>query len=129
MSERPQPRDRTATPRPPGPGRSPGKHRSRQGFFHRHTKRVVVSIAGFGLVIVGVVLAMPLVPGPGGLVIIAGLALLATEFDWAERWLHRARDRWADAARRVGVDPKAATAGAIIVVVVITGVALWLTFR
>ena len=39
----------------------------------------------------GVVL-LPL-PGPGWLVIFAGLAILASEFAWAERLLHFARDK------------------------------------
>lgn len=53
--------------------------------------RVVVALAGTAVVVLGVVL-LPL-PGPGWLIIFAGLALLASEFVWAQRLLHFARDR------------------------------------
>ena len=38
-------------------------------------------------------------PGPGWLIIFAGLAVLASEFEWAQRLLRYARDqvgRWTD---------------------------------
>lgn len=50
-------------------------------------KRIIrqtwVTIAGLGVILIGLVL-LPL-PGPGLLIIIAGLAILGTEFDWARR--------------------------------------------
>lgn len=61
----------------------------------RHTKRVIVAIAGTVVLAIGIV-AIPY-PGPGWLIVFAGLALLATEFEWAQRLLHKARheyDRW-----------------------------------
>jgi uncharacterized protein (TIGR02611 family) len=51
--------------------------------------RVAVVLLGFLVVIVGLLLAAPGVPGPGFLVILIGLALLALEFTWAERLLRR----------------------------------------
>ena len=53
--------------------------------------RTGFTIAGFLVVVLGVVL-LPL-PGPGLLVIALGLAMLALEFDWAERMLERAVNR------------------------------------
>lgn len=47
-------------------------------------RRIVVSLVGLVLVIGGVVLALPLVPGPGILLLVAGFGLLATEYDWAK---------------------------------------------
>lgn len=38
-------------------------------------------IAGFGLILVGIVLLV--IPGPGLLTILGGVALLASEFAWA----------------------------------------------
>jgi hypothetical protein len=35
-------------------------------------------------------------------VIVAGLAVLATEFAWAERWLRRARERASKAGQTAG---------------------------
>jgi Putative transmembrane protein (PGPGW) len=40
-------------------------------------------------------------PGPGLLLLTAGLALLATEFPWAQRWLTRLRGHAKQAAQRV----------------------------
>jgi uncharacterized protein (TIGR02611 family) len=59
--------------------------------------RAAITVAGFLLVLAGIVLSGPGVPGPGFLVILIGLALLALEFDWAERLLRRGLD-YADRA-------------------------------
>jgi len=58
-------------------------------FILRNGKRIGITIAGFVLVLAG--LAMLVLPGPGLLVIIAGLAVLATEYVWAERMLNIAK--------------------------------------
>ncbi|MEW6158778.1 MAG: PGPGW domain-containing protein, partial [Verrucomicrobiota bacterium] len=44
---------------------------------------------GGTVVLIG--LALVILPGPAFVVIPAGLAILATEFAWARRWLHRAK--------------------------------------
>ena len=51
--------------------------------------RIVFAATGFTVVAGGIVLSLPLVPGPGIPLIAAGLAMLALEFDWAERLLER----------------------------------------
>lgn len=51
----------------------------------RHSKRVAIAIVGGLVVLVGIVM-IPY-PGPGWLVVFAGLAILATEFDRAQRVL------------------------------------------
>lgn len=58
-------------------------------FIARNSKRVAVTIAGFAVVLAG--LAMLVLPGPGIVVIIAGLAILATEYVWAQRLLKLAK--------------------------------------
>lgn len=55
-------------------------------FIGRNGKRIGVSIVGFVLVAGGLV--MLVLPGPGLLLIIAGLAILATEYVWAQRALN-----------------------------------------
>jgi Flp pilus assembly protein TadB len=60
-------------------------------FIGRNGKRVAVTIAGFVVVLAGV--AMLVLPGPGILVIIAGLAILATEYVWAQRLLRMAKEK------------------------------------
>ena len=49
--------------------------------------RVATIVAGFALMAAGT--AMLVLPGPGLLVIAAGLAILAREFHWARRLLNR----------------------------------------
>ena len=51
--------------------------------------RIAVVIAGFLIVIAGIIMSGPGVPGPGVVTIIIGLTFLALEFDRAERWLER----------------------------------------
>jgi predicted tellurium resistance membrane protein TerC len=45
-------------------------------------KRVILIVIGFTLLVAGIVMSVPLVPGPGLLVVIAALAILAVEFVW-----------------------------------------------
>jgi tellurite resistance protein TerC len=52
-------------------------------------KRIVVAIIGFSVLLVGV--AMIILPGPAFIVIPLGLAILATEFVWAQRLLTKAK--------------------------------------
>lgn len=67
-------------------------------FIGRNGKRAGVAVAGFTLIAVGLV--MLVAPGPGLLVIVAGLAVLATEFAWAERALDQAKRKAKEAAAR-----------------------------
>jgi uncharacterized protein (TIGR02611 family) len=50
-----------------------------------HVKRVIRITAGIVVVLAGVFLAIPGVPGPGFLIIFAGLSILAVDFVWAHR--------------------------------------------
>ena len=59
-------------------------------------KRIGILILGTAVLLAGI--AMLALPGPGILVIIVGLAILATEFQWAERLLDRLVERAADVA-------------------------------
>ncbi len=52
-------------------------------------RRLWVLLLGFFLVLIGLLL-VPL-PGPGWLVILSGLGILAKEFGWARRALMRLR--------------------------------------
>jgi uncharacterized protein (TIGR02611 family) len=67
--------------------------------------KVTVAVVGTLVVLTGVV--MLVTPGPAFVIIPLGLAILATEFAFARRWLEAAR-RWAlDAkARADAVDPR-----------------------
>jgi uncharacterized protein (TIGR02611 family) len=67
--------------------------------FAHHAWRMVVLVVG--LVLVGAGLIMLVTPGPGIALILAGLALLSTEFDWAKRLLNWFRHRFAAARHEV----------------------------
>jgi hypothetical protein len=58
-------------------------------FLKRHAKRVAVEGLGWLLVIAG--LAALVLPGPGLLLLFGGMALLATQYEWAERRLEPIR--------------------------------------
>ena len=60
-------------------------------FMARQSFRLSIAALGFAVLAVGLVLLVT--PGPGLLVIIAGLAILAHEFTWAARALEKARLR------------------------------------
>ncbi len=54
---------------------------------YRVAKRVVIAVIGATVVLLGV--AMLVLPGPGLLTIVGGLAILGLEFAFARRWLAR----------------------------------------
>lgn len=59
------------------------------GIILRSTRRLAVLV--IGCAVTGAGLVMMVTPGPGIVVIVAGLAILATEFTWAEILLDRAK--------------------------------------
>ncbi|MGH3099256.1 MAG: TIGR02611 family protein [Streptosporangiales bacterium] len=84
------------------------------------TWRVAVFVVGMVVVLAGLI--MLVAPGPGWLGIVAGFAILATEFVWARHALYRARDA-AFAAKRKALDPRARrrnqVLGAVVVVLIV----------
>ncbi|MGK2948208.1 MAG: PGPGW domain-containing protein [Acidimicrobiales bacterium] len=61
-------------------------------FIFHSTKLLVVFVVGVALVVLGIAL-IPL-PGPFSIpLMVAGLAVLATEFVWAERLLDTVKDK------------------------------------
>ena len=100
--------------------------KNNRSFFARYGKRIVVIVAGSAVIIAG--LALLVLPGPGTLVIAAGLAILASEFDWAERWMQKLKDRAESAAKSAGTSLRAVVIVGIVVAVAIS-VAAWFLFR
>jgi uncharacterized protein (TIGR02611 family) len=66
-------------------------------FIWRSGKRAAVFVVGVALVVVGLI--MFVTPGPGIVLVVAGLAVLATEFAWAEHLLDKAKEQAAKAGR------------------------------
>ena len=60
------------------------RHKQRNIF-----QRIGIVILGILVVIAGIIMTGPGVPGPGIVTILFGLGFLALEFDWAERWMER----------------------------------------
>lgn len=52
-------------------------------------RRVIVSVIGATILLIGI--ALLVLPGPAFIVIPVGLAILATEYAWARRWLKKVR--------------------------------------
>ncbi len=74
-------------------------------------KRFAVTIVGVALLAVG--LAMMVLPGPGILLIVAALAVLATEYVWARTLLAKARKQ-AEAVQEAAVASRLRTAGSVV---------------
>ena len=68
-----------------------GKGPKRRRFSAAWWKRLAAEIAGSILLLLGVLAIF--LPGPGLLTIFAGLALLSTSFDWADRLMHPIKAR------------------------------------
>jgi uncharacterized protein (TIGR02611 family) len=84
-------------------------------FIARSGKRIAVTVIGFVLLLAGIV--MIVTPGPGILLILAGLAVLATEYVWAERLLNLAKQKAAQAkdtiTRRGRTEPHEQDGGSV----------------
>ena len=69
----------------------------------QQAKRWLKIIFGFTLLVLGV--AMVLTPGPGWLMILLGLGVLAAEFVWARRLLDRMKEQGMRLRQAVFVRP------------------------
>ena len=65
----------------------------------RNARRVVISVIGSTALLLGFI--MLIAPGPGILGILAGLAILGVEFEWARRWLMRSKEKARDVEESV----------------------------
>jgi uncharacterized protein (TIGR02611 family) len=115
------------------------EHLGFRAFFAKHawldlTYRIAVGLLGATVVVIGFIL-IPL-PGPGWLIVFAGLAILATEFVWAERLLNFARAKvhgWTQWVTRqsllvrglIGLTGLLAIAGAVWAYDVVVGLPSW----
>jgi hypothetical protein len=65
----------------------------------RFGRQIVIAVIGGAVVIVGIVLALPLIPGPGVPIILLGLGILSLEFERPRAVLVRIRE-WGKQVRR-----------------------------
>ncbi|MEV4330085.1 TIGR02611 family protein [Streptomyces sp. NPDC049597] len=89
-----------------------------------------VGVFVVGLAVVGAGVAMLVLPGPGWVVIFAGMAIWATEFVWAQLVLRWTKRKVTEAAQRA-LDPKVRrrniilTTIGLVIVAVLVGIYLW----
>lgn len=72
--------------------------------LYNFLRKTGITILGVALLITGVILLV--LPGPGILVIILGLAVLSVEYEWAKRHLRRAREAQQKATDKVRQNKK-----------------------
>src|SRR5918997_9864 len=92
--------------------------------------RIGIVLLGLLIVLAGLVMSGPGVPGPGIAVILIGLGFLALEFDWAERLLERGiiwADNAKDRAEQTSTKQRvlAGIAGAVAVAAFVVAAVLW----
>ena len=90
------------------------------------TTKIVVTLVGSAVLTAGMI--MMVTPGPGLVGIAAGLAILSTEWDWADRWLQVARRKLDEALEgQTEEDTRRRRRRAWITTVVTVGTALFVT--
>ncbi len=92
--------------------------------FRKRTRKVLIGIAGGLVVLIGLILVP--YPGPGWLIVFAGLAILATEFAFAAKVLEFAKgkyDAWTQWLKKQNIVVKILVLAATTLVVLLT---LWL---
>ena len=94
---------------------------------HSHlVYRIVVGVVGLVIVVIGLLL-VPF-PGPGWLVVFLGLAVWASEFEWAQRLLHRAKHTLQVWSRRLKRQPWWVKGLAFLATVAAVAAVFWLMF-
>ena len=86
--------------------------------------RIGVAVVGAAVLVVGIIL-IPY-PGPGWLVVFAGLAILATEFSWAGRLLAYARGRYEQWTAWLGRQHWVVKLSLLVVTALVVVALLWL---
>jgi uncharacterized protein (TIGR02611 family) len=76
-----------------------------------------IGVFTVGATVLAAGLVMMITPGPGWLAIFVGFAILATEFAWAQRALHRAKTA-ARRAKEKALDPRTRRRNQIVAVVI-----------
>jgi uncharacterized protein (TIGR02611 family) len=98
----------------------PRAHGSRAPHFVKRSRplhltwQIGVAIVGFAVIVAGLI--MMVIPGPGIPAVLVGLAILGTEFVWAQRTLLWTKDQATKAAQRA-LDPRTRRRNLIILII------------
>ncbi|GAB3897941.1 PGPGW domain-containing protein [Kibdelosporangium lantanae] len=87
------------------------------------TKRVTLAVAGGVVLLVGV--ALLVLPGPGLLLVFAGLAMLASQFPKLDRYVDAVRDKAMKAAEQSVSSPLRITGSVLCGLALVTAGILW----
>ena len=93
-------------------------------YFADITKKIAIAIIGFVIVIAGLIMVP--YPGPGWLIVFAGLAILASEFSFAHKILEFGKEKyqiWQDWVSSQGVFVQIIIWGLMVVIIILT---IWL---
>ena len=93
----------------------------------RLTLQLIIALLGAVVVTIGIIL-IPF-PGPGWLIVLAGLAIWAVEFVWAQRLLSFTRDQLEKWWHWLGRQHWAVRVTAGLVGLVFVGTVVWLSLR
>jgi uncharacterized protein (TIGR02611 family) len=93
----------------------------------RWSLKILIGTVGGLLVVVGLIMVPA--PGPGWLVVIAGLSVLALEFEWARHVLELVRERVLAWTHWIGARSLAFRAVVGLVGIVGLGVGLWVSLK
>lgn len=92
--------------------------------FNSNSKKILIGTIGGFVVVIGFIMVP--YPGPGWLVVFAGLAILATEFKFARRWLNYGRDKYDRWKRWLLVQSNVTQISVLLFVSAITLTTIWL---
>jgi uncharacterized protein (TIGR02611 family) len=77
------------------------RHKIKKTAYGSVVWRIFIGVVGGLITIIGTIFLFA--PGPGMLVLLAGLGILATEFAWASRAILKTKSLAASAAEKVGI--------------------------
>jgi len=106
---------------------SANRHRVRSTRTGRLPLQIVIAVLGAVVVALGIVL-IPF-PGPGWLIVLAGLAIWAFEFVWAQRLLQYTRDKLERWWHWLGRQHIVVRVLAGLIGLVFVGTVVWLSLR
>lgn len=93
--------------------------------MQRHLRKTLLTVLGWVLVVAGV--AALILPGPGLLLLLAGLVVLSQEYDWAERRVEPVKDKAFEVAKQgVATIPRILMSALGALCVIAAGVFWWM---
>jgi hypothetical protein len=93
--------------------------------MQKHLRKTLLTVLGWFLVVAGV--AALVLPGPGLLLLLAGLVVLSQEYEWAERRVEPVKDKAFEVAKAgVSTMPRILMSGLGALCVIAVGVVWWL---